>query len=190
MTKPISTSRHRLCGFTLVETMITVAVAAILLTLAVPSMQDFITRNRMTTEVNTMVASFYLARSEAVKRLQNVKVCPANANFTKCTGSSWQNGWMVFVDLDGDGSVAAAETVLQQNPGLPDRFVISATRVAAVFKPNGQATGDSNNTLIFCDDGGVAPTKKIYLSNEGRVRVEPQSSSGKCSKVNPPPPAE
>src|SRR3569623_3303086 len=93
-------------GFTLVESVSTLAVAAILVTIAVPSMRDFGARNRMTTELNTLVASMYLARSEAVKRLQNVKVCPANTTFTGCTGrNAWESGWMVFVDVNNDDTV-------------------------------------------------------------------------------------
>ncbi len=83
---------HRHAGFTLLEVMTTLAISSILLTAAVPAMQDFIIRNRMSTEVNTFVASLYLARSEAVKRLQNVRLCPT-ANFSSCTGDTdWQGG--------------------------------------------------------------------------------------------------
>ena len=55
-------------GFTLMETLVTLVIASILVTAAVPAMQDFIVRNRMTAEVNTFMASLTLARSEAVKR--------------------------------------------------------------------------------------------------------------------------
>src|SRR3569833_2595006 len=66
-------------GLTLIEAMITLAIAAILLTWAVPSLQDFITRNRMSTEVNNFVAAHNVARSESVKRLQNISLCPSTA---------------------------------------------------------------------------------------------------------------
>lgn len=178
-----SLPRRRHGGLTLVETMITLAVASILLTAAVPPMQDFITRNRMSTEVNAFMAALYLARSEAVKRVQNVKICPANADFSACTGSTdWEGGWMVFVDAADDGVVISGiDTVLEQNPALPARFQIigGIGRAAAIFRPDGQAAG-SNNTFTFCDTGNVANTRKVILSNEGRIRVVQLTAAG-CS---------
>ncbi len=167
-----NTSRHqRQRGFTLVEAMIALAVAAIILAWAVPSLQDFITRNRMSTEVNYFTASLYFARSEAVKRLQNTVICPTT-NGSSCSGTSnWHAGWMVFSDTNGNNTVdtAAGETVLQQNPALPSRFQATGARNVIVFQPNGQSAG-SNDTFIFCDSGSVAESRSIVLSNEGRVR--------------------
>lgn len=166
-------------GFTLVETMITLTIASILLTAAVPPMQDFITRNRMSTEVNTFIASLYLARSEAVKRMQDVRVCPTTT-YTSCTGGTdWQVGWMVFADIDQSGDFTPGDVVLQQNQALPSRFQIvgNAGRPTAVFQPDGQASG-TNNTFEFCDDDEVANTRQVILSNEGRVRVNQLTTSG------------
>ena len=166
-------------GLTLTEILITLAVAAILLTVAVPPMQDFIIRNRMSTEVNTFIVSLHLARSEAVKRLQDVKVCPTE-NYTACTGNNdWKTGWMVFLDTDDNDSVdLPKDIVLQRNPAQVSRFrIIAGHRTGAVFQPSGQS-GGSNNTFTFCDLEGVANTRKVYLSNEGRVRVAQIETSG------------
>ena len=180
---PIS-RRLREGGLTLVEILIILVVVSILLTVAVPPMQNFITRNRMSTEVNTFIASLYLARSEAVKRLHNVKICPT-IDYISCTGDAeWEPGWMVFLDVDDDGSVdAGTDVVLQQNPALPKRFRIIGDRGRpnAEFQPTGQA-GGSNNTFEFCDTGKVANSRKVYLSAKGRVRVEKLSTAG-CSIV-------
>lgn len=183
---PRFTYNRRLRGFTLMESLIAVAVASILLTAAVPAMQDFITRNRMSTEVNTLVASLYLARSEAVKRVQDVKVCPT-ADYQQCTGDTiWGGtgsqdadiGWMVFRDINDDGIVNGSDVLLQQNPPLPPRFKITGdtSRPHVKFQATGQA-GNSNNTFVFCDLGNIAETRKVYLSGEGRVRVESLGST-------------
>jgi len=167
-------------GLTLVETMATLAVAAVLLTAAVPPMQDFITRNRMSTEVNNFVASMYLARSEAVKRLQDVMIC-AGDETTGCSGSTdWESGWIVFADIDNSNSYTTGDPVLQQNTALPNRFrIIGGSHTMATFKPTGQTAG-SNGTFKFCDTGDIAKTRKVVLSNEGRVRIEQLSTTG-CS---------
>jgi type IV fimbrial biogenesis protein FimT len=172
--------RYRQGAWTLVEVLIILAVVSILITAAVPPMQDFITHNRMSTAVNTFISSLYLARSEAVKRAQNVKVCPTT-DYVKCTGGSdWDPGWMVFLDVNDNDSVdLISDVVLQQNPALPSRFRIigSGGRSDAVFHSTGHAAG-SNNTFKFCDTREVANTRKVYLSNEGRIRLEHMTTSG------------
>ena len=177
---PRFTQKLRHEGFTLLEVMTSLAIGSILLTVAVPAMQDFIIRNRMSTEVNTFVASLYLARSEAVKRLRIAKVCPTT-DYINCTGDTdWEPGWMVFSDDNNNDHIDAGTDVLvQQNPALPSRFKITGdpSRPEAQFQSNGQA-GGSNNTFVFCDTGNVAYTRKVYLSNEGRVRVEKLSTTG------------
>ena len=105
-----SIRNHRGRGFTLMETLITLAVASIILTAAVPAMQDFVVRNRMSTEVNTFIASLYLARNEAVKRSQDVKICPTTDNKNCSGGNIWGGvdssgtpiGWMVFQDINNN----------------------------------------------------------------------------------------
>lgn len=84
-------------GFTLVELMITLVVLAIVIGLAAPSMLDLIRSNRIETASNELVSAFNYARVEAVKRGQRVSACPST-NGTSCSGTAWQNGWIVFVD--------------------------------------------------------------------------------------------
>jgi type IV fimbrial biogenesis protein FimT len=96
--KPIS-------GFTLLELVITIAIAGILMAMAIPSFNAMMRNNRLTTYANEMVTSLNLARSEAIKRGVNVSVRKLSA---AGTGTYWSNsGWNVFVDIDGDGTLDA-----------------------------------------------------------------------------------
>ena len=74
------------------ELMVTIAIAAILIGIAIPSFTSTIASNRLTTSANELVTALNLARSEAVKRGQQVVVSK--------TGTNWENGWQVFVDID------------------------------------------------------------------------------------------
>ena len=62
-------------GFTLVELMITLAVAVILVTVAIPSFRDTLARNELITTTNAWVGAINAARAEAVKRNQSVALC-------------------------------------------------------------------------------------------------------------------
>ena len=169
-------------GFTLMETLVTLVIASILVTAAVPAMQDFIVRNRMTAEVNTFMASLNLARSEAVKRLQNVEVCPADSGFTKCINSTdWEDGWMVFIDKNNDGIVTSgSDKILQRDSALPSRFQIIGNQTEFSYAPTGQLyNAGTNGHYDFCDTANVAQARRVIVSREGRVRVSQVSTT--CS---------
>jgi type IV fimbrial biogenesis protein FimT len=92
------TAMRRLRGFTLIELMITLSLAAIILTLAVPAFRDIILNNRAAVQSNELVTTMNVARSEAVRRGARVSVC-ASSDQSSCTGgTNWAVGWIVFVD--------------------------------------------------------------------------------------------
>jgi prepilin-type N-terminal cleavage/methylation domain-containing protein len=92
-------------GLTLIEMAVTVAIVAIVAAISTPSFLSFIQSNRVQSEVNSMVNSLQLARSEAIKRGQSVSICPSS-NGSSCLGAiTWNVGWLVFVDRNADGVV-------------------------------------------------------------------------------------
>jgi type IV fimbrial biogenesis protein FimT len=78
-------------GFSLLQTLIVVAIAGILVAMALPSFTDIIRSNRLATATNDLLASLNLARSESIKRGKDVVV--------RKTGLNWEDGWEVFVDV-------------------------------------------------------------------------------------------
>jgi type IV fimbrial biogenesis protein FimT len=75
-------------GVTLVELMITLAVAAILMALAVPSLVDFIDKNRVKGVAEGVATTISDARSESVKRGRDVNVAFAGTTTAWCVGSN------------------------------------------------------------------------------------------------------
>ena len=79
-------------GYTLMELMVTITIAGVLLSIAIPNFTSVISSNRLTTYANELVTALNFARSEAIKRGQYVVVSK--------TGTNWEDGWNVFVDND------------------------------------------------------------------------------------------
>jgi len=75
-------------GFTLIELMVTVAVAAILLMVAVPSFKNMMLSNRLTAAANEMVGSINTARMEAIKRNTTTLVCGDGSVYVGACGGT------------------------------------------------------------------------------------------------------
>jgi type IV fimbrial biogenesis protein FimT len=126
-------------GFTLVEMLVTVALVAILATVAVPSFAELIRNGRATAQTNELIGSLHLARSEAITRAEPVVLC-ASSSGTACTGAaSWSDGWMVFVDRGGAvGSFdPASDEALRIYPALGGDSRLSSASGFLRYRPDG-----------------------------------------------------
>lgn len=119
-------------GFTVLELMITVAVLAILLGMAVPAYRDTIRNNQIAASSAALVTALSLARNEAMKRGRRVSVCAANANVC-AAGTNWSNGWIVFVDDFGAvGVINDGDLPLQRWAAPPRGVAVVSVQGTAV----------------------------------------------------------
>jgi len=75
-------------GFTLLELMMTIVIAAILVSLAGPNFRTLIQNNKQVAHTNEFVTSMHQARSEAVKRGQQVRITATNSRQPACPPES------------------------------------------------------------------------------------------------------
>lgn len=150
-------------GFTLPELMITLLVASIVMTVAIPSFQDFIMKNRLTTQINQFITSINLARSEAIKRGETITLCSSNDQST-CTASTWESGWIVkdssdevlrvYDSLSGDNALSNAD---------------SLTSIS--FRADGFFSGTST-TFTLCSNGVSGEQgRQIMINATGRPNL-------------------
>jgi type IV fimbrial biogenesis protein FimT len=94
-------------GVTLIELLVVITIAAILMSIGVPSYKYVTTSNRVANEINALLADMQFARYEAVKEGLTVQVCPAAATATTCTASAtWSSGWIVLSNAGATGGTA------------------------------------------------------------------------------------
>lgn len=139
-------------GFTLIELMVTVAVLAIVMAVAVPSFNRQIQNNRSLVVGEDFAHMINLARSEALKRGQAVALCASNADQTDC-GTDWSNGWLIVLD-DASNTAAAVTTseVLRARTDLPDNAVVNLQMV----DPPGTGAGTATTFLRYTSRGTLA----------------------------------
>jgi type IV fimbrial biogenesis protein FimT len=106
-------------GVTLTELMISLMIGAVLMGIGIPSYRYVTYSNRATTEINSLLGDMQFARSEAIREGLPVSVCPlsGSAGSYTCAGNSniWNNGWLEFLDNDGNGTLDTGQndTVLR-----------------------------------------------------------------------------
>lgn len=166
-------------GLTLLELIITVAVVAIVSTLAAPSFTHLIYESSRTAAVNGLVHGLFMARMEAARRGQVVTLCRSPDGAQCSADSPWQAGWMVFVNSDGDDMPERGpnEAVLLVDHGWGSG-TITSNRRAFSFRPYHQAV--VNGTIVFCDPRGSAHARAIIISHTGRARVARRDGSNRA----------
>ncbi len=164
-------------GFTLMELIVTVAVISMVMAFAIPSMTTFNQNDRLTTNINALVGHLAYARSEAVKTSQQVSLCISSDSAT-CTGTNWEQGWMIYADANGDGTFnAASETILRAQQALDGGNTLTATGAIGsqvTYDYRGFAT--TTGIFLLCDARTGAWGKTVSITKTGRVRSEADST--------------
>ncbi|MCH9697182.1 MAG: GspH/FimT family protein [Gammaproteobacteria bacterium] len=158
-------------GFSLIELIAALAIAAILLTIGVPGFQSIVQNNKLATTINHLVSDLHLARMAAIKRNDSVTICKRKIADTDCSReSNWGNGWIVFQDSNRNGSVDAGEDVIRIKSEIDSELTIHFPRRRITYTSQGFAYGFTG-TFVISDSRGASYAKKRVLSNTGRIRI-------------------
>jgi type IV fimbrial biogenesis protein FimT len=165
-------------GFTLIEVMVTMLIAAIVLFIGIPSFQSYVSNNRQITSINDLVTAFNLARSTAITHRERVTVCKSDDGATCRTGDDsgdWSQGWMVFANPGNLNAPVDVDTDLIRVHGAlvgsGVSFVGSGPTVNRVsFKPQGMVDGNIG-TITYCDSRGASEASALVISFGGQVRL-------------------
>lgn len=156
---------HRHSAFTLIELVVAVAILAITVMFAVPSFQNLISGNRMLEARDSTLAAIRYAKGEAVGRNRTVSVCPSVDGISCGDADDWAEGWLVVLDSNDSGAVAAAGT-LRVFPG-PQASEVTMTHGVLEyirFLPNGLAEGLAGTRARSVNEGRAKPTTTAAIA--------------------------
>ncbi len=166
-------------GITLIELLIALAIAALLAGIALPGLNGALEAARAGEAKSGLLESALVAVARAGITGRRTVLCPS-ADGSRCSvGSDWSEGWIGFVDRDGDRERGADETVFHRQSGLGGKVRLTSTegRSRIVFQGNGGNAG-SNVTFTLCDGRGPERAESIVLNNLGRIRYGSPSAAG------------
>ncbi|QPG06507.1 GspH/FimT family pseudopilin [Salinimonas marina] len=155
-------------GLTLVELMITVAIASILITVGAPGISSILQQNQVIADINNISSVARVARFTAVDESASVVMCPTN-NYTKCE-SDWSLAKMVFLDADNDGQLGGAETLLVATDPVSSSNTISGVTGSLVFRADGSVSQQAS--IQICPaSGNNKYASALLISLWGRLAI-------------------
>ena len=178
--------RHK--GFTLYELLITVLIVGVILAIGVPNMAEFTQNSRMASTSNDLLSSFQVARSEAARSKTNITICASNNSLdanANC-GGTLNDGWIIFIDPDGDlNRAGAGENIIRAHPAPATNVTVTPENGATYFAFGGNGLGRGNvggqpaiQTVMICDQrgldvapGGRATARRLVATGIGRATV-------------------
>jgi type IV fimbrial biogenesis protein FimT len=149
----------RQAGITLAEILITLLLASIVASFAMPSYKQLMSANRARAASYALVNSLTLARNEAVKRNANVDVAPA--------AGGWQSGW----------TVQSGAQVLEEQRDQ-SKVSVAGPAAAVTFDAYGRVAGAPLRFVVSADSG---LTRCVTIDMGGRPSLLPKEGrNGDC----------
>ncbi len=164
-------------GFSLLELLMTIAVAALILTLGLPSFGALKARNAQRVELDALFHAVHLARKASIMRKQTVSLCPSADGTTCSPGRDWSGGFLVFENSDRDEppELDPGEVLLHRH-GASRSVRITANRQG--FTLRATFLRATNGTLVVCDRAARVAPRALVVSYTGRPRVAERTPRG------------
>jgi type IV fimbrial biogenesis protein FimT len=168
--------RERIRGASLMELLVALVLGSLLLGLAVPAWNEWIATSQLMNEAQHLAGSLHRARAEAINSGLRVNMCPSGGGRTCVRTGTWDHGWILFIDANGDGQVNEGERVLWTEeaapPGIsttanaPLKRYVSYTSLGHARLLDGAL---QMGTFTLCRRGRSAV--EVVLAHSGRARI-------------------
>lgn len=181
---PFSGKSARYAGFSIIELLIALAVLGIMTAWAVPNFTRMMDQSTVTTLANNLVTDLNLARSEAIKRRATVGVCKTNNGATCIPAASWKDGWLIWIDTNGNNANDAGDTILRIRDRItsPRIFFVDNGNNGIIYGPSGMTTLVAQASIFACydldNDNDPDSGKMIEISLTGNAKTGNKAPAG------------
>jgi type IV fimbrial biogenesis protein FimT len=167
-------------GYSIVEVAVTLAVAATLMAVGVPSVASMLASVKLTSVSNALLFDLYLARSEAIKRNGRVVLCKSADGVTCASGGGWEQGAIVFHDVNNNGARDPGESLIYHEQRSTSEIRVSGNQSVGSYVsygPDGRSRMASGafqaGTLTLCrQSSDSTEARQIVINSGGRPRVQ------------------
>jgi type IV fimbrial biogenesis protein FimT len=164
-------------GFTLIELVVSLTIAAFLLLLGVSTWNNWIARYEQRDRAQALSQAMSFTRSEAIKRGHRVDLCPSVDQIHCDPAGRWHAGWLIFADPDGDGDRDPGESLIRMEGAAKKGITVTGNRPVfdyvsyTSYGHTRMASGALQmGTFTVCRQGQNAID--VVLANGGRVRTQ------------------
>jgi len=161
-------------AFTLAELIVTLAVLAILLTLGAPMLSDMLESNRASARSLELRKALVATQQSATDMNVTVSLCPINSGNDGCDADEprdWSNGWLMFTDPAGVGTLDDGETILHVFQATEGAHTIAGAPDFIRYRPSGEIIAPITFNIEYphCVN---EQARQVGVSVTGRVLVE------------------
>ena len=175
MRSPFLSCGRTSSGFSLVETLIVLAIIAAVVGFAVPGLQNQIISKEVDAASGRLFRDLQLGRADAIRRGVPVVLCPSPDGASCQFGGQWRQGWIGFEDRNRNQHRENGEEILLSRPSTTSVSVEWRSPNWLRFRPDGEAW--PNGHFRICSND-LSEARAMIIYRTGRVRVDDRSPSG------------
>ena len=165
-------------GLTLIELMVVLGIASILISIAVPGMSDTLRKNEVRSVLTDVNSALAFARNHALTKKESVSICAVDKNLKCSQLTSWDNGWIIFIDKNEDGVLNkddcqnTEDCLLRVHQAGPRHIQLKGKKSWVSYNIEGARNQNSTNELKICDKSDKPKTLyAISISLAGGKRT-------------------
>ena len=142
-------------GFTLIELMVTIAVMAIIATMAAPSFGDMLLKQNLNKSTRDLIGILTDAKTKAVLERREIT--------------------LTLKDVKQNSKLENTESIFYWQPS-GKAILKTGSATSVIFRPNGLVKASTDTTFTICNQVGGNSSKIIVISKMGAIQMVSESS--------------